>query len=565
MRLIRVSSIFAACLLLCGSALVAVSPALELAWQQEGTARYSLLSQDVQTLRDRGGVRLPRELTTSLGSLWKLFVYAYIAGKGLDVPEYVCKGSDVKAEAFCCAAGRSIGPDDALAQSCGLFFEPARLGITPEEWRAYWHPLLPSSALWLEDLSRLQPDTQVSVESLLGALAAIPPRTRLQTVHALSRLLFNGRVDGTLPYLGSRLAVKTWTWDSPEKKGVRVGGFAGWLSDGTPVWARTEGSSAQILKRWAPALSVWLDTFHDSPDETECVVVAFFTGYPVKELIDLETRRPAPPGVLDGSYRVYFRKGSYLKIRSHGELSLVEPQTGPRIFGRLGLNDYIARVLTREAAAEPVEAARALAVAARTYLLQNGAYRLGCYHIDDSSRNQRVSPNPTGVAAQRVAAWTDGLILKGVDVHYHSDRPSLNRLSWSQAIALAREGRSFDQILAVAYPGGSLGSMYAGVEGDCERMTEVEAWLQGQSRQWNRMLVAQAGFEAPPADLTVCRVKYGNPYSDIGRRRIYARGLQSSNDRIALAHEYLHLGFRWHSRGTDETFVESTARKLVGE
>jgi uncharacterized protein YfaQ (DUF2300 family) len=231
----------------------------------------------------------------------------------------------------------------------------------------------------------------------------------------------------------------------------------------------------------------------------------------------------------------------------------------------LGLNEYIARVLEREAATVPTEAAKALAVAVRTYLLQNSIYHLGCYEIDDSSRTQRVSPNPPGDAALRVAAWTDGLVIKGVPVRYHFDQQGPNRLAWTRAVALARERQTFDQILTAAYPGGGLGSMHADMESDCRRMPEAEAWLLGRLQFWKRALAGELGFEAPPVDLAICQLKYGNPYSDFERRRIYVHELKTANDRITIAHEYVHLGFRRHPRGGDEAFVEKMARKLVGE
>jgi uncharacterized protein YfaQ (DUF2300 family) len=541
------------------------SPVLELAWKQEGSPRYCQLREDGNDALSPDGVPLDPNVTTSLGSLWKLFIYAYVAAGDLDAPEYICTGSDPKEEAFCCTGGNSIGADDALALSCGLFFEPSRLKIANDKWHAFWNPIIPASAQWLGELSRLRPDTEVSVASLLDALEAIPLRPRLQAEHALMRILFNGRAEGTVRYLGGRLRVKTWTWGCPGEKGGRAGGFAGWLPDGTVVWGRSEGPSTQILRQWASRLSAWIDTLPVKPEEKECVVVNFFAAYPLKQVIDLQTGQPVRPGILDGAYRAEFRNGNRVRIASHGELNLAETTDGLRVTGRLGLNDYVARVLEREAATAPAEAAKALAIAVRTYLFQNAAHRLGCYEIDDSSRRQRVSPNPPGDSALRIATWTDSLVVKGAPVNYNFDQPGRNRLAWTQAVDLARGGETFDRILADVYPAGGLGSIYADMERDCHRMEEAETWLLARSQLWKRALAGEPGFEPPPADLAVCRLKEGNPYSDFDRRRIYARELKTVNDRIAIAHEYVHLGFRRHPRGGDERFVERTARKLLGE
>ena len=222
-------------------------------------------------------------------------------------------------------------------------------------------------------------------------------------------------------------------------------------------------------------------------------------------------------------------------------------------------------MLDREAAAEPAEAAKALAVVARTYLVQNAAYIKGCYHIDDSSRTQRVSPNPPSERALRIAAWTDSLIIKGTPVQYHRDQSGPNRFVWTKAVALAQEKQTFDTILENAYRGSSLASIYGGAENACERMKPAEDWMNANSSRWQRMLAGETGFEAPPRDMTICRLKYGNPYADFNRKRIYVRGLQTVNDRIAIAHEYVHIGFRFHPKGIDEAFVERTARRLIGE
>ena len=61
----------------------------------------------------------------------------------------------------------------------------------------------------------------------------------------------------------------------------------------------------------------------------------------------------------------------------------------------------------------------------------------------------------------------------------------------------------------------------------------------------------------------VCRLGAGTPYSEQSRNRIFVRGLATREDRITLAHEYLHLGLRKHPRGQDERTVEQLARRLV--
>ena len=65
--------------------------------------------------------------------------------------------------------------------------------------------------------------------------------------------------------------------------------------------------------------------------------------------------------------------------------------------------------------------------------------------------------------------------------------------------------------------------------------------------------------------MTVCALGHGSPYVDRARSRIYLRGLAGREDRLTLAHEYVHLAFRYHPCGLDEGCVERLARSLTEE
>jgi uncharacterized protein YfaQ (DUF2300 family) len=211
-----------------------------------------------------------------------------------------------------------------------------------------------------------------------------------------------------------------------------------------------------------------------------------------------------------------------------------------------------------------VEAARALAIVARTYLIQNAGHEHGCLALDDSSASQRVAPSPAGAAARAVAAWSDSLVLDGVAVQYHLDQPGPNRLAWRDAVARARAGERFDRILATAFPQSSLASSDSPLASDCLHLSNAEAWLKERLPRWQRALAREDGFEPVPAP-AVCRLQRGYPHADLERGRIHAPGLEGREARLTLAHEYLHLAFRHHPRGLDENYIEATARRLQPE
>jgi uncharacterized protein YfaQ (DUF2300 family) len=228
----------------------------------------------------------------------------------------------------------------------------------------------------------------------------------------------------------------------------------------------------------------------------------------------------------------------------------------------LSLTEYVARVLDREADPNVTEAARALAVTARSWVVQNAAFEKGCWHVEDSTRMQRVSARPATAAARNVSLFASGLVVQGAPVRYQRDGAEPGVLAWVDAVGQARAGARFDRILADAFSGGVLAAESGEVE--CRRLPDVEHWLAAATSRWQRRLAREPGFE-PLDRLTVCALDHGDPYSDRERMRMYVRGLGSADNRNTLAHEYVHLAFRFHPTGQDEASVERLARRLTEE
>lgn len=500
-----------------------------------------------------GRETLSPDLRTPLGSLWKLFVYAWLNDTGQQEPAYRCRGEN-KDEVYCCAPGQSIERDAALVKSCGLYFEPQRLGISGPVWRQYWQAR--QAPAWITQLDQLAPQTEVSVSELLDQLQHLPAQEQAQRVLLdVSLAADEGRAPAQL---GGRLRVKTWSWDVA---GQREGGFAGWLVDGTPLWMRGPGTSKSVLAHYGAALGQALP----SPwprDPGHCVEVDLFTRYPLQEVYDGRSR-PASEGLLQGRHEVLFANGNRLDVDSDGDLFLQRAADGPHLTARVTREEYVARVLEREASATPAEAAKALAVTIRTYLLQNGAPRGDCLSIDDSSQRQRVAPRPASAGARSIAAWTADLVLAGSPVTYHAEEAGPSRLSWRDAQEQAAKGLRYDAILARVFPRASL-SRWSNPVAACQPLPEAERWLRAQRSAWRPRLDGEPGYEELQS-FAVCRLASGRPYVDRERQRIYVRGLYSLQDRLDLTHEYLHLAFQAHPNGQDEGYVESLARRLILE
>ncbi len=554
-----------------------VSHALEERMQlalREGQ-NYQLWQIDAQGRRVQRG-RLPDTLQSPLGSLWKLFIYDYLITRQVAENRYVCTGQD-REEVYCCEAGGSIERDAALVKSCGLYFSLERWKLSNEMWVKYWPTNQAPS--WLHDLDRLKPDTLVAVRDLLDVLSRLPSQTIARRV-LLDKLLIDTPLNALSEsqrstllagVLGSRLRIKTWSWHKPEAPDRRIGGFAGWLSDGAPVWASGPGGSQQVLEHFAPALNKLLPAAASS-DPEPCVEVALFERYPVLAIRDSQGSSVSVNGLLHGRYAVEFSNGNQLDIESEGDLFLTlsadsaptdRESAAPHLLARLGREEYIARVLDREAAAMPEEAAKALAIAVRTYLLQNASQSGPCLQINDSSHHQRVAPRPSTAAAKRIADWTADLVLAGAPVTYHQTDGGASRLSWQQANEQAARGWRYDAILTHAFPRANLAS-WDNPRVNCQALPSAEQWLAKQLVLWREQLDREPGYQETH-QFIVCRLTAGKSHVDRSQRRIYVRNLLSLQDRLDLTHEYLHLAFEAHPGGQDEHYVESLARHLLLE
>lgn len=498
-----------------------------------------------------------------LGSLWKLFTWVYLVGNNAPDTPYLCPevAAAGKGDEYCCEPGQRVARDLALTRSCGAYFARPRFAVLqPQPWRDWWLERVPQST-WLHDIDNLRPDFALPVADILTALRMLPAKERDLARDALLGRLMQPAWQDFLRDAGSGYRFKTFTWQNPHAgNGTMLGGAAGWLPDGTVFWIGGQGRSVDVLHAAAQTLPSRLPMPDgDGAVGGACVDVGFFTRYPVERILDSEGRTVATDGKLNGRYTLYFPGGNTLAINAAGRLTLEHEQGQPRISGRFPLEEYIARVVDREADAREPAAARALAIAARSWLLQNARFGRGCWQVDDDTRAQRVSANLPSPAAWRVAWSTEGLHLAGQPVLYHRDSREGGRLSWRDAVAQSRRGADYVQILADAFPRATFADADGG--NSCQALPEAEQWLQRRSPRLVAALAGEPGFE-PPGRISVCRLDYGNPYSDQRQQRIWVRALASRNDRLALLHEYLHIAFRHHPAGHDENHVEALARRL---
>ena len=504
-----------------------------------------------------------------IGSLWKLYVYNY--SLALDLPDkpYQCHaGRHAKVgDEYCCSQDETITRDIALARSCGAYFEPQRLRIDARQWQQYWQRNVPEIK-WLAQLENIQPQTQSSVHDILLSLNRLSANSIKHTRKALLGRILQPQWSALLPHLGGAYRFKTFTWVHPQYKGAYFGGAAGWLADGTAFWVGGTGSSKVVIEKAAPLIAEKLPIKGQSQQgfDEECVAVHYFKRYPIQTVTRVSQRgadsTKVTSGALQGQYAVKFSNGNALQIISDGELSLTQRGNALQLWGKLSMQEYVARVLDREGDATKTEAAKALSIAARSYVYQNAHFHLGCWQIDDDSRKQRVSPNPASVRASQVVGFTEDLSLVGSPIYFHQNQTKPNTLNWQHAVNRAALGDDYLALLHEAYPNASWRLNNQAQQ--CQRLPQAELYLRQSFPQAKQHLREVKGVEVVQG-LKVCQLDYGNPYADQHSTSIYVRDWRSENDRVTLWHEYLHLALRYHPNGHDEALIEQNARRLASQ
>jgi uncharacterized protein YfaQ (DUF2300 family) len=542
---------------------VLASASAQASWQQDWWLASLSPQQSAPVWLEGDAQTVPKQVP--LGSLWKLLVYQYSVERHLADKPYQCHIGKQAAlgDEYCCSKNESVNRDTALARSCGAYFEPKRLQLDAQDWQQYWQQQAPEIT-WLQQLNQVQASTQTTVAELLKLLSGMTrdKQSVQQARVALSGRLLQPQWSAVLPYLGGAYRFKTYTWQHPQYKGAYFGGAAGWLADGTAFWLGGTGGSREVMLKVAPILAQRLpvSAHAKSVFATECVVVNYFKRYPIARIYHADSKATPALGPLRGRFVLQFKNGNVLNISSNGELSLAKNQQQWQIIGQLDLPEYVARVLDREADATITEAAKALSIAARSYLYQNAQYHQGCWQIDDDSSKQRVSAHAASPAARAVVAFSEGLSLSGSPIYYHQNKSGANVLNWQTAVQQAQDHENYLTILHTAYPQATW--RLANQAQQCELMPAAAAYLKQSLKQSRVRLQSVVGLEQVP-DLKICKLDYGNPFADSNNNSIYIRDWRSENDRISLWHEYLHLALRFHPNGSNETYIENLAQQLA--
>jgi uncharacterized protein YfaQ (DUF2300 family) len=502
------------------------------------------------------------KIETPIGSLWKLLVYAYIKEEGLTHSPYTCNGQ-LNDETFCCEKGESINEDEALAKSCGLYFSPYRLKITKKKWQKFWKTKKINHD-WLSNINSLKPEKVVSVEDLLNVLERVKefPKAKNYLNEALINVILKGTAKKSSSQLGAFSRIKTFTWDNPNRKNEFVGGFAGWLVDGKLLWAMGKGRSSEFLERVSPALNKhWMKT--SSPRSNQCVSVRYFHDYTIKTIKDLSTDRTAESGILNGTYSISFNSGRVIRLNSNDDLVLKREKDKWIIDGQMPLNYYIARVLDREVSSKYQSAAEAFSIVIRSYLFER-AKKIGhCFHVIDSSKFQRVSANIPSKNSLSISSKTSGLVLNNAgNIRYHLKKDGKNLISWLKAKGLDLLGKNSKEILKHFYPNSSIVYKAQKYASSCGVIERANKWLSKNTLRWHKYLVSKSGYEKPTS-FKVCKLNSGAPFTNKKSNEIFVRGFDGFENQYSIAHEYLHLAFKYHPIGNNEREIDRIAKKLV--
>lgn len=555
---------------------------------------------------DSSAAQLHSQSLVPLGSVWKLFIYSYLVENQIPEQDYTCRQSKpASGDEYCCLPGNSIDRDQALAQSCGAYFSVQRWGITPSKWQAWLNRDVKNAPAWMHSIARIQPASLVSVASLLQLMQDLPVNTQIKARNALLVSSLNPALSPVVGHLGTGIRFKTWSWTDTINHGSqdliqtkkstrtsktienRIGGAVGWLPNGQAFWMGAAGTSKTALLQYAEwmAKTFNLDQVSQEAvawqDHQACVKVKFFNAYPIEKVKVAhvtynqgnagggadQVQKLAPQGRLSRQqYNVQFKNGQSISFIGSPEQRLIYTSSNfkdPVIEGRFLLEDYVARVVEREGQIQHSVASQALAVLARTWLLQNSQLKEGCYITIDDSKAQRVLASMPTARAQQIALFTQDLIVSDARVQYHQNQAKPAVFSWTAAVDLSKNNPDwvFTDLIFQTYSKAGLTGWY--LEKDCSKLGHAEEWLNANAKRWRSQLHTVQGF-IPPPSIEVCQVQNGWANSDQRRLRIYLQGWGKLEHRISLIHEYLHLALRNHPNGQNEVLIEKLARQLAG-
>lgn len=544
---------------------------------------------------DEAEIKSYSQALVPLGSTWKLFVYAYLVQTQATEKDYVCADLNKnQGDEYCCLPGASINRDTALAQSCGAYFSAKRLQITQDQWKRWLDSDFKQVPSWLQNISQMQAATLVPVNSLLQVLEDMPLASQISARNALVKVSLQAGLETTLADLGTGIRFKTWSWFDQKnvvassaksniknkirvnEPGPRIGGAVGWLPNGRAFWWGAAGTSKTSLLQhheWI-AKTLQLNQFDTTlaawQNSQACVQLKFFNAYPIKKVsvfLSSGKKQAAPEGVLSGKkYFIEFENGQAITLIGSPEQRLFYTASNkqkPVIEGRFLIEDYVARVIEREGEVRYTVASQALAVLARSWLVQNSPVKEGCYTTIDDSKAQRVLASVAGKEAKKAALFTQDLIIASDAVRYHQAQEKTNVFAWKAAVNLTQQNpkMGFDSLLFKTYPHASLAGLYS--ELDCIHLATAETWLKNNAHKWRSQLTQVIGFQAPES-FRVCQIQNGLANSDQRRLRIYIQGWGKLEHRLSLIHEYLHLAFKNHPNGHNEVLIEKLARQLAG-
>lgn len=500
-----------------------------------------------------------------LGSLWKVFFYTFAVAKDLVLTPYVC--ADPKLEDCSCGPVQVSGGIDlqeALIHSCEPAFLMFKNSANAKDWQEYWQQAYGDTAvpIWLSDFDSFAATTRALPEEILFTLSKI--RQNQEVFDRLRAALALVPREGTAAALeqdkpSAAVLLKTFTM------GDRVqgyhGGFAGWLDDATLVWVGASHRGAVTAETWfAPVREQAQVLFGPeivSPG-TPPVCVGFLQDYPLRIVKDARGMT-VMRGRLSGSYTAITQRGSTIVFTTRGQVTLSRAQDTPVLSGCFTLEDYIARVVQREGDDLPIAAKKALAITARTYLLDEAKRDDdGSLSIHDDSRKQRVSLTDPSHENLQIAQATQGLVLSG-PVLYHLTERRRGTLTVNDALRQAESGLDEAQILQAAFPAYKIIPMWRLAGLRCDPLVEAAEWLAYNLPAWKSRLAPLGADLTFPAE--VCRSRAAQAY--YFGRKVYVPSFVTTDDQLTVVHEWLHGAFAETPLGGDDVQIEALARELV--
>ena len=346
----------------------------------------------------------------------------------------------------------AVAADDALPLSdvkplFELAYQLECGGQAP--WSSLWKSRSEQFPPWVLGMREAAGRSRVPLAAAFASLAEIR-RTFRAWPQLRERLRQMSGQSNAFRFFGGQVAAYP---SAPRARGPS--GFIGWIADDRPaafVVRGPENFASGSSRVWRDDIEAALGA-RAATATRACVEAVYRPRGGLRAVRDVFSGERAEDGALEGYFQASLASGEAREFLANGDLELVSTDAGGRyVRATFTLEDYAARAVDRAGVASEPEAAKAVALLARSEVASWPADARGCREMPIVNE-LLFSLSPPSASAVRAARWTSDLaVMVGPAATIASLRPSPPSAFGKAARDLAGRGLYFDEIVAQMRP-----------------------------------------------------------------------------------------------------------------